>query len=636
MQNPTGAFIVLEGSDGSGKSTQFKLLSERLKAVGYEIEVFKFPQYDKESSYFVKKYLNGDYGPANAVSPYTATLFYALDRFEASAKIKQALESGKIVLCDRYVGSNMAHQGGKFTDPVEQRGFFVWEDSIEYQLLGLPRPTVSVFLKVPVEISVQLTSKDKSRSARSYTAKVSDEHEKDVEHLKRSVETYNQLCSLFPNDFKAIDCVRDGTLLSIPEVNNLIWEVIKPILPPKPASPGHDVTINLAEASKPPKQVESIESQSDDKNLLINRKISLKLLLDLGPEPLNYDTGTYSWASTNYGFFTPDLPEKTKQKYSSLMKEITLARQRLDRNIKKYSQSKKLSYPATPLAALASIKTELRLEEAQLLIKKLAALDYPEARSLLEEVVPASKIIWGGKIKSSLDTSLLTKPEKIDSIIHRLVNEHLPQQLPDNVQSVNLIEATPKNEFKVLVDFVYPMSELSRPTIAGEIDNLSYQEKVRTLTALLNSEKTVGLDQLLYKFDITLDRLTINKLTIDDPGYSIKVQSPTPRFGYDVNKQLDDHGLVDDYLTCFDLSLELFSTLQPLGKDNITPYGVMLGHKSRFQLICSVGYLKKLQEVLNNALDSDLYNDIAQAVAGSHPIVGAVLLSTAVNRPKKR
>src|SRR3990167_2931232 len=125
MQNHLGVFIVLEGADGSGKTTQFKLLAERLRAVGHDVAVFDFPRYDEPSSYFVKRYLNGDYGPASEVSPYTASLFYALDRFEAAPAIKQALAAGQIVLSNRYVGSNMAHQGSKFGTLAEQRKYFL-------------------------------------------------------------------------------------------------------------------------------------------------------------------------------------------------------------------------------------------------------------------------------------------------------------------------------------------------------------------------------------------------------------------------------------------------------------------------------------------------------------------------------
>src|SRR3990167_190571 len=114
MAQHKGLFVVIEGVDGSGKTTQFKLLHQRLKAAGYDVETFSFPRYSKPSSHFIKKYLAGDYGVATGVSAYTASLFYALDRYEASPEVSAALNNGKIVLADRYVGSNMAHQGSKF------------------------------------------------------------------------------------------------------------------------------------------------------------------------------------------------------------------------------------------------------------------------------------------------------------------------------------------------------------------------------------------------------------------------------------------------------------------------------------------------------------------------------------------
>jgi dTMP kinase len=159
MPEQNGIFIVLEGADGSGKGTQFKLLTERFRAVGYDVEVFDFPRYEEPSSHFVRKYLNGEYGDAADISPYTSSLFFALDRYEAAPEIKQALKQGKIVLSNRYVGSNMAHQGGKFATSGEQRGFFIWEDGLEFQLLGIPRPTTNIFLRVPAEVSYELIAK---------------------------------------------------------------------------------------------------------------------------------------------------------------------------------------------------------------------------------------------------------------------------------------------------------------------------------------------------------------------------------------------------------------------------------------------------------------------------------------------
>lgn len=236
-----GVFIALEGSDGSGKGTQFRLLTERLKAVGHEVAAFDFPRYDEASSHFVKKYLNGEYGPANEVSPYTASIFYALDRYEASPQIIMALKDGKVVLANRYVGSNMAHQGAKFTSLAEQRGFFMWADSLEYEMLKIPRPSLNLLLKVPPEISYELVAK---KQKRSYTAKKRDQHEADKDHIRRAAAAYDLLCKLFPRDFKEINCSTDAKILSVIEINDLIWDVIKPLLPP-PKHPGKAVTLQL-------------------------------------------------------------------------------------------------------------------------------------------------------------------------------------------------------------------------------------------------------------------------------------------------------------------------------------------------------------------------------------------------------
>lgn len=230
MSKSKGLFLVIEGTDGSGKGTQFKLLVERLKKDGYDVATFDFPQYERPSSYFVKEYLNGNYGSAEEVGPYTGSLFYALDRYEASKDIKQALEEGKVVIANRFTGSNMAHQGTKFNNDDERQGYFLWLDAIEFQMLGIPRPDKSFVLRVPAETAQQLVDK---KEVRDYTAKKRDLHEADIDHLKKSVQVYDNLCELFPKDFKALDCVRNNELLSVESIHNLIWENINPMLPAK-------------------------------------------------------------------------------------------------------------------------------------------------------------------------------------------------------------------------------------------------------------------------------------------------------------------------------------------------------------------------------------------------------------------
>lgn len=230
-----GIFIVIEGSDGSGKGTQFKLLKERLKQDGHEIEVFDFPQYEQPSAYFVKEYLNGNYG--DSVDPYTSSMFFALDRYSAAPKIRQALDDGKIVLANRFTGSSMAHQGGKIADKPERLGFFTWLDNLEFETLGIPRPDFSIVLNIPAEMAQKLVD---LKAKRNYTDKKRDIHEADINHLKNAVKVYGEIVSLFPKNFTQIDCTKDGNLLSIPNINSKIWEKLEGVLPPPPgdASPG--------------------------------------------------------------------------------------------------------------------------------------------------------------------------------------------------------------------------------------------------------------------------------------------------------------------------------------------------------------------------------------------------------------
>lgn len=246
-----GRFFVIEGTDASGKTTQFKLLAERLSKQGYDVVTFDFPQYDQESSFYVKEYLSGKYGSGEQVGPYTASVFYALDRYAAKNAIAQAINSGKIVLANRFTGSNMAHQGTKFAHPEERRGYFIWLDNLEYQMLGIPRPTFSAVLRVDSETSARLLKERAEQDPEHKT----DIHEADEEHLRKSVDVYDDLCTLFPKDFNRIDCVRNKQLMTIEQIHELLWGLIEPALP-KPEkekgsiTKGSDIHVPYTEKDK--------------------------------------------------------------------------------------------------------------------------------------------------------------------------------------------------------------------------------------------------------------------------------------------------------------------------------------------------------------------------------------------------
>ena len=144
-----GTLIVFEGTDGSGKSTQFKLLCDRLQSQKTQFRRLVFPQYSEPSSALLRMYLGGEFGShPSDVNAYAASTFYAVDRYAAWKKVWGSdYEAGELILSDRYTTSNAVHQGGKLPD-AEQPAFFDWLSDFEYCKLGLPQPDVVIYLDI--------------------------------------------------------------------------------------------------------------------------------------------------------------------------------------------------------------------------------------------------------------------------------------------------------------------------------------------------------------------------------------------------------------------------------------------------------------------------------------------------------
>lgn len=219
-----GSLIVIEGTDGSGKTAQTKLLVEKLKSRGFSVTTFEFPRYNEPSSYFVTEYLNGRYGGVNDVSPKAAAMFFALDRFGAKADIAAALDDNKIVIINRYVASNMAHQAAKISAPVARTEFYKWVGQLEFNTLNIPRPNLNLILHVPAGIAQKLVDK---KSKRDYiTNGKRDIHEDDLDHLEKAEQAYLELAQQFPQFFDLVECTKNGKLASIEEVSGILWQKI--------------------------------------------------------------------------------------------------------------------------------------------------------------------------------------------------------------------------------------------------------------------------------------------------------------------------------------------------------------------------------------------------------------------------
>lgn len=224
-QPQKGRFIVIDGTDGSGKATQTNLLVEELKLGGYSVEMTDFPQYGTKSAGLIEEYLNGKYGQ---VGPEAASIFYAIDRFDASFKIKQWLNEGKIVISNRYVTANAGHQGGKIADDIDRLKFFKWLDNLEYNIFGIPKPDLNIILHMPAEMAQSLVDK-KSAAERKYAnGKKRDLHEADLKHLQNAEKVYMEIAKLFPNT-KLVECTADNKLLGPQEVHNRVWDLVRRI-----------------------------------------------------------------------------------------------------------------------------------------------------------------------------------------------------------------------------------------------------------------------------------------------------------------------------------------------------------------------------------------------------------------------
>lgn len=222
-----GKLIILEGTDCSGKETQAKKLVERLVREGKKVFEFTFPKYDSPTG----RIIGGPYlgkpsicegwfseGATN-VDALVASTYYTADRRYNIGIINKYLDEGYTVICDRYVESNMAHQGGKIKEKDARLKMYQKLDTLEFDIMELPRPDAVLFLYMPYEYACILK---KSRS------EAPDQHESNKEHLKNAEQAYLELTDIY--GFIKIDCVKDDTIRTIDEIHEDVYNMACKIL----------------------------------------------------------------------------------------------------------------------------------------------------------------------------------------------------------------------------------------------------------------------------------------------------------------------------------------------------------------------------------------------------------------------
>ncbi len=222
VQKDLGKLFVFEGVDGTGKETQLNLFKKRLLQRGLSFKFHAFPRYNKPSSHFINRYLDdleSPYGDSDSISPYMASLFYSLDRADASFGLKRWLFNNDAVILDRYTGSNVGHQGGKLTDENERKKYTDWLFNLEYEILQIPKPDLNIVLDNPIDvIKKRLTERQNS-----------DAHEADFDHIQKARESYLWAVKNYEN-FKVVSGVEGDRELTPEEIHDRVWELTKSYL----------------------------------------------------------------------------------------------------------------------------------------------------------------------------------------------------------------------------------------------------------------------------------------------------------------------------------------------------------------------------------------------------------------------
>jgi len=592
-----GLFIVLESGQTSSVRIQLNLLKERLKAIGFEVALFDLPNYDKGSSHFIQQYQSSVYGQADSISPYTAALFYALDRFESSKDIEKALDAGKIVLATNYVGSTMVKLGSRFSSSAEKRGFFVWEDNLEFELLKLPRPDINIYIK----------DKQASKPAAKSVA-------------------FDYLCELFPKDFKPVENVTGKDKLSVAKLNDEIWQVLKPRLPKYRPNPSHSVVVSLSDKQKVP---EIIQESGNDRLVIPVKSGSLflKTLLDR-LVPGSVKPASYNWSENMFQVYSPENLDKiTLDQYKRSLKKIALLHQAIQEKTsfidKKNNSTSDLLLSITPFFALASFKLALDKRQIREVSAALLNQDASEAQWLAKQIYLAARHKWPQDFKQPLESD--DDAVSISNILSMLPSENLSPDGPAD-ETVKVLDVTPRQEFDLLAESIYPYSNLSLREITDSVADWPYSQKYQTLLQAVR--QTVILQKAQYKMDIISDQLVLSRLSRAVDITHVQVQAFTPRYGYDVPIWLEDLGLDDLYTSAFDESLKLYSLLQSLSRDDIAPYAALMGHKVRWQLDTDAAQLKNAFDTRDGSGFAPLIQAITEAVAEIHPLLWHILSGT--------
>lgn len=610
-----GVFIALDGTDALVTEAQFSLLARRLREAGHDVETFNFPQLDRPSGHFVREYLSGRYGSAEEVGPYTGSLFYALDQYHEASRIREAVRAGKVVLAYRYTGTTMAEQGQKFVHPEERRGFFLWLESMETRMFGLPRPAASIILRTPV------------RSHASYSPSL-------------LTESYDDLSSLFPKDYWRLDGMRGGKVLPGETLHSLILAKITPLLPPAANNPS-DAPGALA-AEEPieiasPVKNDILQVSIEDVSSLLAAEICNSRSLIVVEQPKD--------AYGKFSYFVPeDLDDTTRSEYTLHVDRILDIHAKMSLQLTAHLekdaaspeqarfQAQDILSAVLPAAVTSRLDIAGTEKDFKNLIAKLHSRGTQEAADTADKILQAARqntphALRGISEQEPVSSAAVSQNvQGIDSLASRyLADTHAAADSAD----VALVDIWPRNELDLVPDMLYEHGGLPLADIRKAVSSWAYEQKAEIMHAYLG----VGADPALppgnalekarYSFDVQSDFRTLRDLQLFHVFDYMQWQPLTPRFGFDVPSVIEETGLTDDFEECFMISLKLHSLLQQAGFAAQAQYAVLQGHKTRMQLQFSArqAFLLLGSSIFERPSLRNITTQIRDKLAEYHPLL---------------
>lgn len=627
-----GTFLVVEGTDGSDKDAQVVKLTERLEREGYEVVAFNFPQYQQPSSYFIHEYQKGKYGSDEEVGPYTGSLFYALDRYQAAPEIRKAIEAGKVVIANRFTGSNMAHHGTKFAQSEHRRGYFIWLDNLEYEMLKIPRPDRSIVLRAPTETAQPLT------------------------------EVYDDLCQLFPKDFIRIDCFRDKKLLDAETIHALLWQTIEPLLPSKPEKQSNAVTTKPVSVTmkQVDQQKESSTQPQTDESYVIEKASSLlinKLEGDRVTVVIRQASFEQKDETGKYRYYIPKaFDAKTKATYLETMDRIFDLYAEMVKKVTSYIRNNsdtpkekqddswrdktrveayETMRTVLPVAATSAIDVTVSSQVLERTILRLISDDLPEARDVAKQLLTKSHktipALLNYTDRLDLTAGTMAYTAKNRHVVQELADLYLPENHASETDPVTLTSVWPRNELDLIPDMLYGYSNLSLKDLQDEVATWPIDRRMDIFEAYvgkrLNRYDHPGdaLEKAYYNWDIVSDYATFSDLQRYQSLDRINWQLLTPRYGYDIPQLVEDAGLLDHFEECFDLSLQLYSTLQAAGFTAEAQYATLFGHRMRWKVAYNASGAFHVHERYSRPGAKKLLQTMHERLAEVHPMIAEAM-----------